>query len=125
MNEAETRAEHIDPALKSAGWGVVEESRIFREYPITLGRLQLGGVRSKPDIADYVLVYKNHKLAVVEAKRWDLPYTEGVLQPKQYAQNWGSVTHTPPMAKLSMASTWKKGKKEMLPIIPLLKNSGT
>ncbi len=37
MNEAETRAEHIDPALKVAGWGVVEESRIRREYPITLG----------------------------------------------------------------------------------------
>mgnify|MGYP000726940668 CR=1 FL=1 len=28
MNEAETRAEHIDPALKAAGWGVVEGSRI-------------------------------------------------------------------------------------------------
>ncbi len=27
MNEAETRAEHIDPALKTAGWGVVEGSR--------------------------------------------------------------------------------------------------
>ena len=89
MNEAETRAEHIDPALKAAGWGVVEGSRILREYPITLGRLQLGGVRSKPDIADYVLVYKNHKLAVVEAKRWDLPYTEGILQAKQYAQKLG------------------------------------
>ncbi len=24
MNEAETRAEHIDPALAAAGWGVVE-----------------------------------------------------------------------------------------------------
>lgn len=24
MNEAETRAEHIDPELKAAGWGVVE-----------------------------------------------------------------------------------------------------
>jgi len=32
MNEAETRAEHIDPALKAAGWGVVEGSRIRREY---------------------------------------------------------------------------------------------
>lgn len=27
MNEAETRAEHIDPALRAAGWGVVEGSR--------------------------------------------------------------------------------------------------
>jgi len=24
MNEAETRAEHTDPALAAAGWGVVE-----------------------------------------------------------------------------------------------------
>ena len=30
MNEAETRAEHIDPALKAAGWGVVEGSRFHR-----------------------------------------------------------------------------------------------
>ena len=40
MNEAETRAEHIDPALKAAGWGVVEGSRILREYPITPGRIE-------------------------------------------------------------------------------------
>ena len=38
MNEAETRAEYIDPALKDAGWGVVEGSRIMREYPITPGK---------------------------------------------------------------------------------------
>ena len=31
MNEAETRAELIDPALKAAGWGVVEASRVHRE----------------------------------------------------------------------------------------------
>ena len=37
MNEAETRAEHIAPALQAAGWGVVEGSRIRREYPIALG----------------------------------------------------------------------------------------
>ena len=47
MNEAETRAEHIDPALKAAGWGVVEGSRILREYPITLGRLEGYGRRAK------------------------------------------------------------------------------
>ena len=40
MNEAETRAEHIDPALKAAGWGVVEGSRILREYPHHAGRLR-------------------------------------------------------------------------------------
>jgi type I restriction enzyme R subunit len=40
MNEAETRADHIDPALEAAGWGRVEGSRIRREYPITLGRIE-------------------------------------------------------------------------------------
>ena len=85
MNEAETRAEHIDPALKAAGWGVVEGSRILREYPITLGRIEGLGRRSKPLIADYVLVYRNTKLAVVEAKAWDEELTEGVGQAKDYA----------------------------------------
>ena len=86
MNEAETRAEHIDPALKAAGWGVVEGSRILREHGITLGRLQGNAKRAKADIADYVLVYRNTKLAVVEAKAWNKPYTEGVGQAKAYAE---------------------------------------
>jgi len=85
MNEAETRAEHIDPALKAAGWGMVEGSRILREHGITLGRLQGGGKRAKPEIADYVLVYRNTKLATIEAKAWAKPYTEGVGQTKSYA----------------------------------------
>jgi len=90
MNEAETRAEHIDPALKTAGWGVVEGSRILREHPITLGRIEgrsFGNVRrGKALTADYVLVYRNHQLAVVEAKAWDEQLTEGVAQAKNYAQ---------------------------------------
>ncbi|MGV3580880.1 MAG: EcoAI/FtnUII family type I restriction enzme subunit R [Methylophilus sp.] len=89
MNEAETRAEHIDPALKAAGWGVVDGSYIKREH-ITLGRLQGGGKRSKQEIADYVLLYRNHKLAVIEAKAWDKPYTEGVAQAKTYAHKLNS-----------------------------------
>jgi type I restriction enzyme R subunit len=90
MNEAETRAEHIDPALKAAGWGVVEGSRVMREYRITEGRLQGAGQRAKPEIADYVLMYRNHKLAVIEAKRRDLPHTEGLAQAKQYAGKIGA-----------------------------------
>jgi len=85
MNEAETRAEYIDPALAAAGWGVVEGSRIRREYPITLGRLEGAGKRGKPLTADYVLEYRNTKLAVVEAKAWDKALTEGVAQAKDYA----------------------------------------
>ena len=85
MNEAETRAEHIDPALKAAGWGVVEGSKILREYPITPGRIEGHGRRGKPLIADYVLVYRNRKLAVVEAKALDEALTEGVGQAKNCA----------------------------------------
>ena len=85
MNEAETRAEYIDPALAAAGWGVVEGSRIRREYSITLGRLEGAGKRGKPLTADYVLEYRNTKLAVVEAKAWDKALTEGVAQAKDYA----------------------------------------
>lgn len=85
MNEAETRAEHIDPALAAAGWGVAEGSRIRREYPITLGRIEGHGRRGKPLIADYVLIHRNHKLAVVEAKAWDEEITEGMAQAKNYA----------------------------------------
>lgn len=86
MNEAETRAEHIDPALAAAGWGVVEGSRIRREFPITLGRLQGGQRRrGKALTADYVLEYRNTKLAVVEAKARDRELTEGVGQAKDYA----------------------------------------
>src|ERR1700694_3973286 len=85
MNEAETRAEHIDPALRAAGWGVMEGSRIYREYPITLGRIEGHGRRGKALTADYVLVYRNHKLGVIEAKALDESLTEGVAQAKNYA----------------------------------------
>jgi type I restriction enzyme R subunit len=85
MNEAETRAEHIDPALKLAGWGVVEGSRILREYNISPGRIEGRGRRGLPLIADYVLVYRNFKLAVVEAKAWEKLVAEAVAQAKAYA----------------------------------------
>jgi type I restriction enzyme R subunit len=70
---------------KAAGWGVVDGSRVRREE-ITLGRLQGSGTRAARDIADYVLTYRNHKLAVIEAKRRDLPDTEGLAQAKKYAE---------------------------------------
>src|SRR5687768_15487522 len=85
MNEAETRAEHIDPALKAAGWGVVEGSRVRREYPITIGRIEGHGKRGKALTADYVLEYRNTKLGVVEAKAWNEELTEGLAQAKNYA----------------------------------------
>ncbi|HEY9545717.1 MAG TPA: DEAD/DEAH box helicase family protein [Solimonas sp.] len=85
MNEAETRAEHIDPALAAAGWGVVDGSRIRRELSITPGRLEGAGRRGKGLTADYVLEYRNTKLAVIEAKAWNAALTEGLAQAKNYA----------------------------------------
>jgi type I restriction enzyme R subunit len=84
MNEAETRAELIDPRLRACGWGVVEGSRILREYNITAGKIQTGG-RGRREIADYVLEYRGIKLAVVEAKSDELEVGEGVMQAKKYA----------------------------------------
>jgi type I restriction enzyme R subunit len=86
LNESETRAEHIDPALKAAGWGVIDGSRVLREFQITLGRLEGHGRRTKAETADYILVYRNKKLAVIEAKRWGAPLTKGVGQAKHYAK---------------------------------------
>lgn len=86
MNEAETRAEYIDPKLKASGWGEVEGSKVLREFRITDGKILTGGMRSNPEIADYILVYKNRKIAVIEAKAEDLEATEGVMQAKAYAQ---------------------------------------
>ena len=86
MNEADTRAELIEPQLKQSGWGTTEDSRILREYHITAGKIQTGGGRTKPLIADYVLVYQGRKLAIIEAKSNELEVGEGVAQAKNYAE---------------------------------------
>ncbi|PJC32751.1 restriction endonuclease subunit R, partial [Candidatus Roizmanbacteria bacterium CG_4_9_14_0_2_um_filter_39_13] len=86
MNESETRAEYIDPKLKKSGWGEVEGSKVLREHRITDGRIHMGGVRGKPEIADYILIYKNIKIGVIEAKALDTKTSEGVTQAKAYAQ---------------------------------------
>ncbi|MHA7109189.1 EcoAI/FtnUII family type I restriction enzme subunit R [Sunxiuqinia elliptica] len=86
MNEAQTEFEYIDPALKKAGWGVVEGSRVRKQFPISQGRLIGQGRRARPLKADYVLQYNNRNLAVIEAKARDIYYTDGVGQAKDYAE---------------------------------------
>ena len=88
MNEAETRAELIDPALKAAGWGIVADSRIRYEV-IAPGRLIGNGKREPHEYSDYVLVYRGEKLAVIEAKRKGLPDTEGLGQAKNESPKMG------------------------------------
>ena len=87
--EEDTRAERIEPVLRSAGWGVVEGSRIRREV-ICPGRIMTGGKRSQPLKCDFVLFYKGHKLATLEAKRAGLHYREGIAQTKDYAGSLGA-----------------------------------
>jgi len=86
MNEAETRAEIIDPKLRESGWGTVEGSKVSREYQISLGKIKSGSARSNPIIADYILVYKGRKLAVIEAKSSQRVVGDGVAQAKDYAE---------------------------------------
>jgi len=84
LNESETRAELIDPALKAAGWGVTPGSRVNREV-ICPGRILGAGQRGEATTADYVLSYRGRKLAAVEAKAAGKGVTAGLGQAKIYA----------------------------------------
>jgi type I restriction enzyme R subunit len=82
LTESDTRAQYIDPALANSGW---EGHLVRREFQITAGRIIGAGKRTEPSIADYLLEYKGKRLAVIEAKAWDKPYTEGLEQAKRDA----------------------------------------
>ncbi len=118
MNEAETRAELIDPKLRESGWGVIEGSKVLREFNITAGKIQPGGGRSKPLIADYVLVYNGQKLAVIEAKSDRLPVGEGVAQAKNYAEklrlDYTFSTNGKEIYQICM----KNGDEELIAVFP-------
>ena len=104
MNETDTRAELIDPQLKEAGWGI-GDARIQREYYINDGEIKVGGIRAGKLKADYVLSYRNRKLAVVEAKSDELEVGEGVAQAKSYAD------------KLKLAYTYSANGREIYEIV--------
>jgi type I restriction enzyme R subunit len=86
LNEADTRAQYIDPALERAGW---VGANVKRELYFTAGRILGGGQRAKPLKADYFLQFEGKRLAVVEAKKYDSNYTEGHAQAVEYAQKLG------------------------------------
>ena len=104
MNEADTRAELIDPQLAASGWVTGGDVRVQREFNINDGEIRAGGMRTGQLKADYVLSYKNRKLAVVEAKRDEEEVGEGVAQAKLYAQ------------KLRLAHTFAANGKEIYQI---------
>lgn len=81
ISESDTRSKYIDPKLKESSW---EENHIIREYSFTTWRIWLWGKRWKQKYADYVLTYKWVKLAIIEAKKFDLQPTEWLEQVKEY-----------------------------------------
>ncbi len=115
MNEADTRAELIDPQLSSAGWKTdsAKGVRVRREYQINDGEIRAGGIRTGKLIADYILEYKNIKLAVIEAKSDELEVGEGVTQAKLYAQ------------KLRIKNSYATNGKEIYEINHESKTEGT
>lgn len=88
FNEADTRANLIDPKLFDAGWSNV---LISREYPISAGQIEIIGEthrRASPKKADYILRIAEHgeALAVVEAKEEKVTASRGMAQAKEYAE---------------------------------------
>jgi len=104
LNESETRAELIDPALVRAGWDHAD-ARIRREYQITQGRILGGGVRGNKLIADYLLEYRGKRLAIIEAKKVDSHHSEGLAQAIEYA------------VKLSIPVTFSTNGKKIRQVI--------
>jgi type I restriction enzyme, R subunit len=89
LNEADTRAKLIDPALRERGW---TEDHIFREQ--TAGAIDLigGRARQRAGKIDYVLRVRMNPgtqpitIALIEAKAESYPPTHGLEQVKAYAK---------------------------------------
>lgn len=87
MQESDTRANLIDPALQAAGWKGI--AFVTREFNFTDGRKLLGNKRGARLKADYILHKDNVRLAIIEAKAEGKPPTDGLEQVKNYAFKLG------------------------------------
>ena len=85
FSEADTRSKFIDPKLYAQGW---KEEYIVRERSFTDGRKLPGGKRSAPLFLDYLLKMYGQNLAIIEAKKYGLPVTEGLEQVKNYGKKF-------------------------------------
>lgn len=85
-SEADTRSKFIDPKLYAQGW---KEEYIIRERSFTDGRKLPGGKRSVPLFLDYLLKLYGLNVAIIEAKKYGLPLTEGLEQVKNYGKKLG------------------------------------
>ena len=87
MNEENVKTFYILPALQKSGWNNPEV--LHAEYKITDGRVVATSgakpFREKPKYADYALFYKGQPIAIVEAKKSDVPQSTGIQQALVYA----------------------------------------
>lgn len=117
-SEADTRAEMIDKQLQSSGWESGDDVRVQREYSISVGKIIGENKHSSRLSADYVLFYKNVKLAIVEAKKSSRSYTDGVAQAKLYADllnvRYTYATNGDKIYQIDM-ETGKEGEVESYP----------
>ena len=88
MDETATRRKKIDPQLYAVGWEQVPESEILTEQRayIAPGKVSALPQNRHPKKVDYILEYKKQKLAIIEAKKDELPVSAGVEQAKKYAE---------------------------------------
>ena len=88
LSEADIRTKFITPAIKNAGWDVLNQVR--EEFPFTDGRIIVRGrmvARGKKKVADYVLYHKpNIPIAVVESKDNTHTIGAGMQQGLGYAE---------------------------------------
>jgi type I site-specific restriction endonuclease len=98
LNEADTRAQLIDPRLQAAGWThsqVTREHYYNRDQAYTAGRIRLRGNRAshgQPRRVDYLLRYTDaFPIAVVEAKAEAESAEAGLEQAKGYARDLGTA----------------------------------
>lgn len=96
LNEADTRAQYIDPKLNIAGWtrSQVTREHFYRtDWSYTAGRIVLRGNRAErkpPRRVDYVLRYTaSFPIAVIEAKEESKSAFVGLEQAKAYARDLG------------------------------------
>ncbi len=86
-SEDDTRVKLIDPQIHDAGW---KEEYLLRNYPISDDRFYVEGEEYKrlPTalFADYVLIYQNVTVAVLEAKAEDEDPMKHMTQVQDYAQ---------------------------------------
>jgi type I restriction enzyme R subunit len=96
LNEADTRAQLIDPKLNIAGWTrsqVTREQYYRPDWAYTAGKIVLRGdkaEREAPKRVDYLLHYTDSfPIAVVEAKEEAKEAVSGLTQAKDYARDLG------------------------------------